>query len=127
MRTTSSVESFNALLNLSIDKHPEFFKLVMALKIHDSRKTDEMFYVANNNPVPDAYFEKKKKKDQERDQKIRSLTDKLEANELDTEAFMRAMAKDENGEYPSIHSFLHYPLTENIFIKTRLFIFVLFL
>lgn len=102
MRTTSSVESFNALLNGSIEKHPDLFNLVMALKIHESRKADEMFRVANNSPTPDAHFEKKKKKDQERDHKIRFWTQKLIGNEITTEEFMRAMARDENGK----HSFI---------------------
>lgn len=98
MRTTSSVESFNALLNRSIVKSPEFFNLVLSLKIHETRIVDEMWYVSRSNPEPNDYFEKKKKKDQERDKKIRVLTKKLNEMELTTEEFMREMAKDENGK-----------------------------
>lgn len=99
MRTTSSVESFNAVLNRSIDKHPDFFRLVMALKIHESRKTDHLFYTTHNDPKPDEFFEKKKIRDRERDKTIRGLTAKLNNDELNTEEFMHAMAKDENGKH----------------------------
>lgn len=120
MRTTSSVESFNALLNRSMQKRPDFFNFVMALQIHESRKVDEMFYVAKN-PTPDEFFEKKKKQDKNRDKKIRNLTEMLNKNELSTEEFMRAMACDKNGKiiglqanylsifpciYPSIYAFI---------------------
>lgn len=103
MRTTSSVESFNAVLNRSIERHPEFFKLVLALQLHESRKADEMHYLATNNPSPDAHFKKKNKQDQERNEKITALTEKLNLGILSTEEFMWAMAKDENGRHLSIH------------------------
>lgn len=97
MRTTSSVESFNAVLNRSIEKRPNFFRLVLALQIHESRKADKMHYVATNCPSPCGHFRKKKKEDEEREQKIVKLTGDLNEGRLSTEGFMLEMAKDDNG------------------------------
>lgn len=94
MRTTSSVESFNAVLNRSIHKNPGFFRLILALRVHECRKADEMYYKVHN--VADEYFEKKKIRDQNRDKKIKLLTDALDTGKLNTEGFMVEMAKEEN-------------------------------
>lgn len=101
MRTTSSVESFNAVLYRSIERHPDFYKLVIALQIHESRKTDQMHYLATNNPSPDAHFKKKRKLDQERDLKITALTEKLNGGTVSVEEFMLAMANGEDGRPPT--------------------------
>lgn len=70
----------------------------MAIQIHESRKADEMYFVGKNDPSPaNMFFEKKKKRDQARNEKIRCLTEKLHKGVLTTEGFMREMASDKDG------------------------------
>lgn len=96
MRTTSSVESFNHVLNQSISKRPNFFKFVQMLRFVESQKTDEMFDLANNT-IP-AHLERRKKRDQEREKKIRALTQDLKRRMTDEKikSFLIQVA-EENG------------------------------
>lgn len=96
MRTTSSLESFNNILNRSISKHTHFFKFLCRLRIHESRKTDEMFYVTNYI-LPDSHFERRKERDRNRETKIQFFTAKLLSGQFTINQFLLAMAADENG------------------------------
>lgn len=96
MRTTSSLESFNAILNRSIAKNAHFFKFLLRLRIHESRKTDEMHYMAHHI-LPDSQFERRKQRDRERENKIQFFSAKLLSGRFTTAEFLLAMAADENG------------------------------
>lgn len=52
MRTTSSVEGFNSFLNRSVRLRDHFFKFVESLRLHESRKTDELFNIIHDKVLP---------------------------------------------------------------------------
>lgn len=96
MRTTSSLESFNAVLNKSIAKRANLFKFIPRLRLHESRKADEMYHLAHDILSP-VQFMRRKKKDQIRDEKIKHLTSKyLEGNITNQkiQSFLEEVAAD---------------------------------
>lgn len=97
MRTTSSLESFNAVLNRSIAKKANFFKFVEGLKLHESRKADDMHNRTHDN-LPEEHFERRHLRDREREEKIRSHTILLESGVISTADFLQAMV-DETSTY----------------------------
>lgn len=98
MRTTSSIEAFNSVLNRSIAKRPNFFKLVERLKFHESRKADNFFNLAHDD-VPMSQYQPRHMKDRVRNQKINELTEMLTKNRIDVERFLELMADEENCMY----------------------------
>lgn len=112
MRTTSSLESFNAVLNRSIAKHSHFFKFVPRLKIHESRKADKMFNLAHDIlPNDHDQFKRRKKCDQQREEKIKYFTTKyliVPITENSVREFLLAMASDDNGTN-TFRSYFHLP------------------
>lgn len=82
-----------------MEKRSPFFTFLLRLRIHESRKADRMCYLANNI-LPHTHFQRRKKKDREREEKIKFLTSKLLSGQFNIADFLLAMAADENG----IHS-----------------------
>lgn len=98
MRTTSSLESFNAVLNRSLVKHGHFFEFTMRLKFHESRKSDEMYYLMYDD-VPHNQLQRRKKCDKEREKKVQTNTALLMSGVFSIREFMNAMADDGNSMY----------------------------
>lgn len=96
MRTTSSLEGFHSVLNRSVPKKGNIFTFIARLKIHESRKTDDMFNLIYHNKSP-KHYEPKHKKDKKREEKIRINTDLLRNGTFNTSSFLAAMAED--GEF----------------------------
>lgn len=96
MRTTSSLESFNAYLNRSIAKRGHFFKFIVNLKMHESRKADTMSSLITDT-VPDAQYQRRKIRDQKRDAKIKMNTDLLKNEKISVAGFLNAMSSEEFG------------------------------
>lgn len=109
MRTTSSIESFNSVLNRSIAKRPHFFKFIERLKFHESRKADNFINLAED-PIKESQYQPRHMKDRLRHNKITELTDMLKNNRIDVERFLEMMANEENCMYSSkvFLSFLCY-------------------
>lgn len=109
MRTTSSLESFNAVLNKSIAKRANLFKFIPRLRLHESRKADEMYHLAHDILSPDQFM-RRKKKDRIRDEKIKLLTSKYLKGNITNQkivSFLDEMALDKHGTIFSIfNSFL---------------------
>lgn len=96
MRTTSSLESFNSALNRSIPKKANFFTFVERLKLHESRKAEDMHNLVNDK-LPKNQYERKHYCDQKREEKIRFNTELLHKGIINTSGFLAAMA-DESGK-----------------------------
>lgn len=126
MRTTSSLESFNAVLNRSIAKKANFFKFLERLKLHESRKADDMHSRAHHT-LPEKHFKRRHLRDQERENKIRSLTTLLESGAISTGDFLQAMA-NESSTYAI--TFLRHGKTRNFYemnsryIRYKRYIFI---
>lgn len=96
MRTTSSLESFNSALNRSIPKKANFFTFVQRLKLHESRKADQMSNIINDK-LPQNHFERKHYCDRKREEKIRLHSERLYNGQTNTCGFLAAIT-DESGE-----------------------------
>lgn len=78
MRTTSSLESLNAVLRRSIPNHPHIYKFTDRLRLHEYSKYLDMLKAVKSNisltPV------RRKKRDQQRDEKIKYFTEMLKTD-----------------------------------------------
>lgn len=94
MRTTSSLESFNAVLSRSIYKRFNFFKFIVKLKFHDARKSERMHNLAHD-VLAETQYERRKAKDKDREKKIANVTEMLKNKEISIGRFLRVMATDD--------------------------------
>lgn len=91
MRTTSSLESMNAQLGrLFTIKHPNIFRFIEELKPHEFRKaTDMLRLIANRKPQ---YLQRKRKRCQEREEKIQHFSEMLQSNTVSVGTFLDVMS-----------------------------------
>lgn len=95
MRTTSSLEGLNSVLNRSILKRAHFFRFVERLRYHESRKANDMMNLTIDD-LPQSQFEPKHMKDRERKEKIKYYTNLLDKKIITVEQFLEEMASDDN-------------------------------
>lgn len=95
MRTTSSLESMNAVLRQSFPNHPHIFKFIDRLKLHEFSKTLDMLEAVKAIGV-DSVVNNYKKKDQKRRLKINRLTLALQDGSLTTGQFLEAISSNED-------------------------------
>lgn len=91
MRTTSSVESFNAVLGRKCSKHPHIFKFIDQIKIVELKKALNLLCLMEPG-VPNSQFQPRNKEDQERNEKIKYFTTLLVQNIISVSIFLEAMA-----------------------------------
>lgn len=91
-RTTSPLESYHSSLNRSIPKHANFFVFVSHLILHESRRSEDLLNAINDrSPLAKAAH----KRDQDRDNKIRTNTKLLCDGSISTEQFLKSMALED--------------------------------
>lgn len=88
MRTTSSVESLNAYLRKKCSLHPHLFQFMDELKLVELKKALDMLNLIESKGP----FERKNKRDKERDEKITFFTDLILKKEISIQTFFEAMA-----------------------------------
>lgn len=110
MRTTSSVESLNSTLSRSFPKHPHIFKFIDRLRLFEFSKLLDMIELVKDN-VPDHQYERKRKRDQEREAKIKFFTAQLHEKKINTGEFLAAMANNEVLPNVGKSSNVHYSLS----------------
>lgn len=97
-RTTSPLESFHSAMNRSVPKHANFFVFIDGVKLFESKKSDELYNVIHAKPS--ANLNKAIRKEaQERDVRIRSLTELICSGAISTKQFLEAMAEDDQCMY----------------------------
>lgn len=116
MRTTSSPESNNSKLNRSIPKRANFFKFVDQLKVQESSRLTDFYNLANDNPHENS-FERRRKRDQERDSKIKTQSDLLKENKISIKEFLEEMAKREIGIAYYVYILISFPQFYYIFFS----------
>lgn len=79
MRTTSSLESMNAVLRRTFPVHPHIFKFMDRLRVHEFSKFLDMLEAAAT-PPSDKQLQRRKLKDQKRETKIKELTEELNSS-----------------------------------------------
>lgn len=90
MRTTSSVESMNAVMRRLFPSHPHIFKFIDRLQVHEYSKSTDLLEATKTDKVD---IKRRKKRDQRREEKINHFSDLLNSHEISAEGFLLEMAK----------------------------------
>lgn len=98
MRTTSSVESMNSVMQRTFQKRPNIFNYVANLKLFESTQSTIM-YQLHTNVILNEELKRKRAEDQKREEKIRYFTEKLRNNEISVYKFLMQMA---DNKFPGI-------------------------
>lgn len=93
MRTTSSLESFHSALNRSMAKHGSFFEFVEGLKLHESRKANDLYNILHDHS-PITPFTNRHKQVQMREEIIRRNTKALTDGKMTTKSFLEALTEE---------------------------------
>lgn len=91
MRTTSSVESLNSVLGRSMPKHPNVFRFMDHLRLHEFAKYMD-FKESLKPAAGEKQFERQRKDTKDRAKNIQSFTTKLELNEINVVEFMEGVS-----------------------------------
>lgn len=81
MRTTSSLECMNSVLRRMFPLHPHIFKFMDCLRYHEFGQQLRMFKLVKEEATK-KQLDRKRKKDQKRNVKIKAYTDELLTNPL---------------------------------------------
>lgn len=92
MRTTSSLESLNSVLGRSFPKHPHIYRFIDYLKLNESNSCLEMWSLIAQD-VPSGPI---RKKDIDRQARIKKCTDSLKTKTISVAQFLDEMTKDEH-------------------------------
>lgn len=93
MRTTSSLESMNAVLKRICPVHPHLFKFLDRLRFHEFSKSFEMLQAINSDSPTEKLERRRRLKCRQRMAKIKYLTKELKENkEMTAGLFLDAMA-----------------------------------
>lgn len=94
MRTTSSLESLNATLKRWFPSHPHIYKFLECLKLHEFSKSMDMLDAVKTE-VSQKQLQRRKKKDQKREEKIKYLTELFQTDPtMSAERFLELFASD---------------------------------
>lgn len=109
MRTTSSLESMNAVLRRTFPNHPHIFKFLDRLRFHEYSKFLDMIDAVRSADVPTEPLKcRKKLKDINRENKIKHLTKELKTDaDMTTENFLQGMAACNDEFLPQIGKILN--------------------
>lgn len=88
MRTTSPLESFNSVIGRSIPKHPNIFRFIEYMKLHEFNIMLNMWKLPELDEPDTAH----RKLDRERDEKIKYATEMLKLNQITIEDFLGAVS-----------------------------------
>ncbi|XP_031623037.1 uncharacterized protein LOC116340597 [Contarinia nasturtii] len=93
MRTTSSLESMNAVLRRSFPNHPHIFKFIDRLRLHEFSKSLDMLNAIRSD-ISLQQLRRRKKRDQARNEKLTILIEALKHNKSPS-SFLDAIANNE--------------------------------
>lgn len=92
MRTTSSLESMNAVLRRICPNHPHLFKFIDCLRLHELSKSIDMLETVRSDAPVERLHRRRLLKNKRRNFKIKELTRKLEVGTLTPSKFLEGMA-----------------------------------
>lgn len=93
MRTTSSIEAINSVIQGSFPEKTNIFKFTDSLKLYESIKASDLYQLILGN-ISNTQLERKREKDKLRDKKIRRLTRKLKKQTISVEQFLQSMSQE---------------------------------
>lgn len=92
MRTTSSVETLNSVIQRSFPGQTTIFRFIESLKLHESIKSSDLYQLSMGE-ISNKKMERKRALDRQRDSKIKRLTEQLKNGEISVKIFLEAMSK----------------------------------
>lgn len=91
MRTNSSSESLNSKTNRTFPKHPHIFKFAECLRIQEFSKATDMHKFSKFG-VSKKQLERKRKKDKERDSRIKYYSELFKSGDVSVGDFLEAVS-----------------------------------
>lgn len=107
MRTTSSLEAENSVIQRWLPRNTNIYKFIETLKMHESIKSSDLHQISMRLCAKNQ-FERKHKVDRVREEKILYLTTSLENGEISVAAFLEAMSGKDILPPLGISNFLNY-------------------
>lgn len=89
MRTTSLLESFNSVIGRSVPKHPNIFRFIDYMKLHESKIMLKMGSLLESDEEFDTA---QKKIHRERSEKIKYATEMRKNGQITVEEFLQAVS-----------------------------------
>lgn len=91
MRTTSSLEALNSIIQRSFPGQTTIFKFIEALKLLESIKSTDLNQLFSSK-VPTQQLERKRTADKQREKKIKHLTKQLKEGKISVAYFLESMS-----------------------------------
>lgn len=91
MRTTSSVEGLNSVIQRSFPAKTHIFKFVDSLKMFEAIKSTDLYQLSTGE-ITSEQLERRRAVDKKRDEKIKYFSGKLNIGEISIASFLQAMS-----------------------------------
>lgn len=91
MRTTSSLEALNAIIQKTFPAQTTIFKFVESLRLLESRKSCDLYQLTSG--ISNQHLERRRAADKKRNDKIIHYTGQLMNGEISVAVFLEAMAQ----------------------------------
>lgn len=91
MRTTSSLEALNSVIQKTFPKKTTIFKFAESLRLLESIKATDLYQIGIGK-ITSPQLERRKAEDKERDKKIKYFTDKLYDGDISVAEFLLEMS-----------------------------------
>lgn len=92
MRTTSSLESLNSIIQKSFPQQTNIFKFIDSLRLLESIKASNLHQI-HCGFISNRQLERKRTADRDRDLKIKHLTKKLMKGKISVDVFLESMSE----------------------------------
>lgn len=91
MRTTSSVEAMNSVIQRSFRTNPHIYQFIENLRLHESIKSTDLYQLTLGS-ITNPKLISKRAEDRKRDDKIRICSEKLQNGDISVAEFLKLMA-----------------------------------
>lgn len=102
MRTTSSVEPVNSVIQRSFPKKTNIFKFIEHLKLFESIKSTDLYQLAQGE-ITSQKLERKRAEDKQRENRIIVCSDKLKNGDISVVEFLKLVSKKAN--FPAVGTY----------------------
>lgn len=92
MRTTSSLEAMNSVIQRTFPSKTNMYKFMENLKMHEAIKSSDMYQLSMDF-VTNEHLERRRKEDKIREEKIKTCNEMLENEEISVAEFLALICK----------------------------------
>lgn len=102
MRTTSSVEAMNSVIQRTFPEQTQIFKFVNSLRMFESIKSTDLYQISRGY-FTNQHLQRKRAEDRKREEKIKTLSTLLNNETISVPQFLESMSANDvlppNGTY----------------------------